>query len=442
MISNFKGIKNYKTLIPIKRSIHKTTKNHYHGGIFHHWVKSLGKINVNKFSRANKNIKVFLALSSGVDSTMAGYLMMQKFPNLNYVGVYLNNWDHQEESGGLNSCPSEREWAKVQFISQKLNIPSIKLNFIKNYWNSVFEPTLNNYQLGLTPNPDILCNKEVKFGVLWDHLKHYAGSDEFWLVTGHYATIDHRNPNHLRLIQGVDPIKDQTYYLAGLSQEKLKKVIFPLGVFYKKDIKQLAKDVGFVEQSEQKESMGICFIGKRSTGFQQFLSNYLRKQQVKVVNWKNGKFITNVNIWEFTLGQRLRGTGLGQRWYVGIKDTPSSIIMAVNQRDHPCMYTTKLILKQFEFFNNDDNHSLFKGGKITMAKVRSQAKPTKIYIKSSAKEKKNIAYEVEFVSTQRGLTPGQFIVVYDLNSCLIGCSLIDSVGLPTPKWYSNNSREV
>ncbi|KXN66716.1 5-methylaminomethyl-2-thiouridylate-methyltransferase [Conidiobolus coronatus NRRL 28638] len=285
--------------------------------------------------RANKNIKVFLALSSGVDSTMAGYLMIQKFPNLNYVGVYLNNWDHQEESGGLNSCPSEREWAQVQFISQKLNIPTIKLNFIKNYWNSVFEPTLNNYQLGLTPNPDILCNKEVKFGVLWDHLKHYAAGDEFWLVTGHYATVDHRNPNHLRLIQGVDPIKDQTYYLAGLSQEKLNKVIFPLGAFYKKDIKQLAKDVGFVEQSEQKESMGICFIGKRSTGFQQFLSNYLRKQQVKVVNWKNGKFITNVNIWEFTLGQRLRGTGLGQRWYVGIKDAASSIIMAVNQRDHP-----------------------------------------------------------------------------------------------------------
>lgn len=362
-----------------------------------------------------KNKKVVLGMSGGVDSSVAAILLKEQ--GYDVIGVFMKNWEEKDDNG---VCLSEEDYKDVIAVAEQLEIPYYSVNFVKEYWDKVFTYFLNEYKRGRTPNPDVMCNKEIKFRAFLDYAMK-IGAD--YVATGHYARIIHEEKDgNIKsvMLRGVDDNKDQTYFLCQLNQEQLEKVLFPLGNYTKPQIREIAEKYN-LKTAKKKDSTGICFIGERN--FNEFLSKYLPAKKGNIVNTE-GKILGRHNgLMYYTIGQR-KGIGIGntkegtgEPWFVVDKDLEKNELV-VTQGDNSVLYSTGLIATDFNFINKDE---------ITFplnctVKYRYRQDDSKAVINKLNENE----YEVIFDKPQKAVTLGQIVVAYNGEKCL-GGGVIDKI---------------
>jgi tRNA-specific 2-thiouridylase len=348
---------------------------------------------------------VVVGLSGGVDSSLSALLLKER--GYHVIGLFMKNW---EEADG--PCTAVQDFDDVVRVSQALDIPYYSVNFVEEYRQNVFAEFLRDFQAGLTPNPDILCNREIKFKAFLDKALQ-LGAD--YIATGHYARLDSEG----RLLKGLDPDKDQSYFLHAVKQEAFQKVLFPVGDLLKKEVRQLAKKYNLATHAK-KDSTGICFIGKRD--FKTFMSQYVaicpgpfETLDGTVVGQHDGSAF-------YTIGQR-KGLGLGgegDAWYVIGKDGKRNAVIVERGASHPALFSTFLYAKDFTWVSQAPSSYPF----CCSAKIRYRQQDTPCTLFEDGR--------VEFAAAQRAVTPGQSIVFYQGDLCL-GGALIRPLSKPTSR---------
>lgn len=345
---------------------------------------------------------VVVGMSGGVDSSVAAYLLKQQ--GYNVIGLFMLNW---EETGEDGACTAESDYADVIRVCSALDIPYYSVNFAAQYRERVFAHFLDEYRAGRTPNPDVLCNREIKFGPF----REYAismGAD--FIATGHYCGIEHLNGCH-RLKKAADSGKDQTYFLNQVREEQLANVLFPLAELPKPEVRKIAEETGLVT-AKKKDSTGICFIGERN--FRKFLKEYLPAQSGKIVTLNGETVGEHIGLMYYTLGQR-KGLDLGGkrgeegRWFVVEKDLKNNILY-VSHGDEAPLYSKACKVSGLNWIG----FSPEKEFECT-AKFRYRQPEQKVKIKLDGK-----VATVEFADPQRAVTEGQYAVFYDDTYCLGG----------------------
>lgn len=337
---------------------------------------------------------VVVGMSGGVDSSVSAYLL--KSQGYRVIGLFMKNWEETDSNG---VCKASHEYEDVVKVCQQLDIPYYSVNFVEEYRQSVFDQFLADFKAGLTPNPDILCNREIKFKVFLDKALN-LGAD--YLATGHYCRLDSQS----RLLKGTDPDKDQSYFLHAVPQDAFKKVLFPIGHLTKKEVRQIAKTAGLAT-SEKKDSTGICFIGKRD--FKPFLAQYLG---TKPGNFEtpDGQIVGRHDGAAFyTIGQR-RGLGLGgegDAWYVVGKDQRRNTVTVVRGDNHPALFSPSLKVHSLAWIAETPPFPLQ-----CTARIRYRQKDQACTLHADGR--------VVFQEPQRAVTPGQSIVFYQDDLCLGG----------------------
>ncbi|XP_037499008.1 mitochondrial tRNA-specific 2-thiouridylase 1 [Rhipicephalus sanguineus] len=274
--------------------------------------------------------RVVCGMSGGVDSSVAAYLLKKK--GYDVVGVFMRNWDSRDAG---ERCVLDAEESDAQFVCDHLKIPMKTVDFVKTYWHSVFSTMLDEYQMGWTPNPDMLCNRAVKFGVFHEYATRRLGAD--LVATGHYARLHPLPDGRVRLMQGVDAVKDQSFFLAQVKQEALQRSLFPLGDLEKATVKQIAENIGLHKIATKKESMGLCFIGKRD--FRAFVEQYLEPRPGSFVDMETGKVVgTHTGVHSWTVGQRCNIGGCPVAYYVARLCHRTQRISVVPGQHHPALY--------------------------------------------------------------------------------------------------------
>ncbi|XP_057657492.1 mitochondrial tRNA-specific 2-thiouridylase 1 [Diorhabda carinulata] len=282
--------------------------------------------------------KVAVGISGGVDSSIAALLLKRK--GFNVQGVFMQNWDIRDEKG---VCSSEEDFKDAQFVCNKLGIKLNHVNFVKQYWNEVFCDLIKEYESGNTPNPDILCNRNIKFNYFYKYAIGELGCDA--IATGHYANSSfgrflekYESNKAVKLLLAKDSKKDQTFFLCQVRQEMLRKTMFPLGNLTKLEVKQLAVDNDLERIASKPESMGICFIGSRN--FQDFIKEYIPDKSGDFVDIDTGKVVgKHEGIHKWTLGQRTRISGLPVAYFVGRKYVENNIIYVASGTDHSLLHS-------------------------------------------------------------------------------------------------------
>lgn len=345
---------------------------------------------------------VVIGMSGGVDSSVAALLLKEQ--GFNVIGLFMKNWEETDEDG---SCPAAKDFEDVVRICDKISIPYYSVNFAKEYWDNVFTHFLSELKLGHTPNPDILCNREIKFKVLLDKALQ-LGAD--FLATGHYC-LSERLETHVNLLKGKDPGKDQSYFLYAISQYALKHALFPIGDLHKHEVREIARKNG-LHTFEKKDSTGICFIGKRD--FKQFLGQYLPFQKGDFENTAGKKVGQHDGVAYYTIGQR-KGLGIGgpgDAWFVVGKDVERNVVIIDQGTGHPALYSNGLIATDFHWHLPEYPKLPF----FCKAKIRYRQEDQECYIEEVSEN--NI--RVQFVKPQRAITPRQSIVFYQGQICLGG----------------------
>lgn len=351
---------------------------------------------------------VYMAMSGGVDSSVSAALLKQQ--GYQVQGIYMRNWDTSDEKG---ECTSRQDWQDVQKVCQQLDIPCHHVDFVKEYWQDVFEKTLDDYAHGLTPNPDIACNNYIKFGALLSKIPKDA-----WFATGHYC----RSNQDGKLLRGLEQNKDQSYYLSTVNQEALVRTIFPLGqVENKAQVKQLALDLGLVDIAKKKESMGICFIGTRKK-FATFLQQYIDQPPGPVVDFETNKIIGQHNgLYGYTIGQASRICHKSHKWFVTEKDLKSNTLYVVPGSNHPSLFSTTLLARDWVWIHDEAAKNA-----IDMevdAQVRYRMSPEKAILSITKQDNK---YKLHFKNPIRAIARGQQVVIWNQDWCL-GSGVIDKV---------------
>jgi len=375
------------------------------------------------FNASNQNIKVIVAMSGGVDSSVAAHLLIQQ--GYQVEGMFMKNWEEQDTK---TKCSAEQDANDAQQVCDNLGIKLHKVNFANEYWDNVFENFLSEYKNGRTPNPDILCNREIKFKVF---LKYADFLGAHFIATGHYAGIEKTKNDtgavEYCLTMAIDHNKDQTYFLYTLGQEQLSKVIFPLANYKKNQIRSIAQGLGLITHNK-KDSTGICFIGELK--FKNFLSTYLPNQPGEIVavdidGMANKVIGKHDGLMYYTIGQR-KGLHIGglrdaneEPWYVVDKNLTTNQLL-VAQGDHPLLYGNTLEAEQFSFVQGKKFQQHTLANEILLkckAKIRyrQQEQACEAVINSITNTCKVI-----FDEKQRAITPGQSIVFYQDNICLGG----------------------
>lgn len=353
---------------------------------------------------------IVVGMSGGVDSSVAAYLLKQQ--GFDVVGIFMKNWEENDDEG---VCTATADYADVRSVCETIGIPYYTVNFAKEYRDRVFSYFLDEYKKGRTPNPDVLCNCEIKFKAFLDFaLSTGAGL----LATGHYCRL---NGDKL-LLRGADAGKDQSYFLAGLRHDQLKNVVFPVGDLQKTEVRRIAKDCG-LSNAEKKDSTGVCFIGERN--FKQFLMQYLPAQPGDMVD-EHGKVVgRHDGLMYYTLGQR-RGLGIGGRndgtgesWFVIGKDLKRNLLI-VQQGEHDELYSTSLDARTVNWIAGAPPANVFD----CTAKFRYRQPDQQVSVSVDG-----TGAHVSFAQPQRAVTPGQWVVFYRGELCL-GGGPIDVV---TPK---------
>lgn len=350
-------------------------------------------------------------MSGGVDSSVSAYLL--KNQGYTVEGLFMKNWQEDDDE----HCSAETDLSDAKAVCAKLNIPLHTVNFSHKYWDKVFSHFLDEYKAGRTPNPDILCNKEIKFKAFFDHAIQ-MGAD--YIATGHYAR-NKVNAEGVHLLKGSDRNKDQSYFLYAVPSQALHKTIFPLGEMQKQDVRQIAKDLNLVNH-DKKDSTGICFIGERK--FKRFLSEYLLAQPGDIIQ-PNGEVLgRHDGLMYYTLGQR-QGLGIGGRsdaieqpWYVVAKDTEKNQLIVAQGNDHPLLFSQGLYASQLHWFNDIDLSKPLT----CHAKTRYRQACQACLVSQQGDDRVCVV----FSDKQRAVTPGQSVVFYHKNECL-GGGIIDAI---------------
>lgn len=354
--------------------------------------------------------RVVLGMSGGVDSSVAAVLLKEQ--GYEVIGVFMKNWDEEDENG---VCMADEDYKDVVAVAEQLNIPYYSINFVKEYWERVFQYFLSEYRLARTPNPDVMCNKEIKFKAFLEYAEK-LGAD--YIATGHYARLIEDENGQKIMLKGVDDNKDQTYFLSGLTQKQLEKVLFPLGEYQKSEIREIAQKYD-LKTANKKDSTGICFIGERN--FNEFLSKYLPAQKGDIIDIDGKKLGTHNGLMYYTIGQR-KGIGLGnskdgtgEPYFVVDKKLETNELI-VAQGDDKLLYSKVLIANNFNFINPIEFP--FECG----VKFRYRQKDVKGIITKINDDE----YRIDFEEPQRAVTLGQIAVIYKGDICL-GGGTIDKV---------------
>ncbi len=299
--------------------------------------------------------KILLGLSGGVDSAVAAYLLKKQ--GYDVTCAFMRNWDSYANNDILGNpqinddvCPQEQDYLDAKAVADLLELPLLRVDFVKEYWDDVFQVFLDEYQKGRTPNPDILCNKHIKFAAF----RKFANDLGFdTLATGHYARVDHSGEES-KLLRGIDNNKDQTYFLCQISQDALRHTLFPIGDLEKSEVRKIASDLQLDSVSTKKDSTGICFIGERN--FRDFLKNYLPSKDGDIVDIDTlevkGK---HVGVLYYTIGQR-KGLGIGGNmgpWFVVGKDVEKNILYVANGNESNWLYSTSCIVSNVNWFSSE-----------------------------------------------------------------------------------------
>jgi tRNA-specific 2-thiouridylase len=344
---------------------------------------------------------VVVGMSGGVDSSVAALLLKQQ--GYQVIGLFMKNWEEKDEKG---ICLSAYDFEDVQKVCAQIDIPCYTVNFVTEYQELVFSQFLTELKKGYTPNPDILCNREIKFKSFLD--KAVAlGAD--YLATGHYCIIEKDQSYYLH--KGKDPYKDQSYFLYTLSQKTLKKVLFPIGHLTKQEVRSIALSHNLFT-AKKKESMGICFIGKRN--FKNFLLPYLGYQKGAFENTQGQILGQHDGLAYYTIGQRkgLKIGGPGDAWFVVGKDPKRNVIIVEQGFDHPSLYQSELTASDMSWIAGYPPEAPCH----CSAKIRYRQKDQNCIIEKISETK---AF-VRFLEPQRAITPRQSIVFYMDNRCLGG----------------------
>lgn len=362
-------------------------------------------------------MKVVVGISGGVDSAVAALLLKRE--GYDVVGLFMKNWDSNinNDPEGITEdiCPQELDYIDAKKVCDELSIPLYRVDFIKEYWDDVFKYFLNELEKGRTPNPDIMCNKYIKFNLFKKEAKK-LGADK--IATGHYARIEGN-----RLLRGVDNNKDQTYFLSQVTAEQLKDVLFPIGHLTKDEVRKIAKENN-IPVFDKKDSTGICFIGERN--YQKFISNYLKGIKGDIINIETQEKVgEHTGLMNYTIGQR-RNVGLSgdeQRHYVCGKDSKTNTLYIAYGSDSKYLLSDEAIIENMNYIS--DKHPTFATAKF---RYRSEDIPVTIeYLENN---------EIKVKYTDgKTITPGQACVIYLGEQCLMGGIIKQVFKDNKPLWY-------
>lgn len=362
----------------------------------------------------NGRKKIVVGMSGGVDSSVAAALL--KAQGHEVIGMFMKNWEETDENG---VCQSSKEFEDVVRVCEALEISYHTVDFVREYWDNVFTEFLDQYEKGNTPNPDILCNREIKFKVFLEKALE-MGAD--FLATGHYAQIvDHNGEK--ALYKGIDCGKDQTYFIYTINKSILNNVLFPIGHLEKKKVREIATYLG-LSTHDKKDSTGICFIGERN--FRNFLSNYISKGKGQFKNLSGKVVGEHIGVSYYTFGQR-KGLGLGgqgEPWFVVDKDATNNIVYVERGEYHPALYSDFALVKDLYWVNHlgPGNFPLR-----CSAKTRYRQRDQECTL---IKDDEGII-KVIFDVPQRAMTPQQAMVFYQGEKCLGG----GTISLIGPNYY-------
>lgn len=366
---------------------------------------------MSNFDQINKGRhRIAVGLSGGVDSTMAALTLKNQGHEV--VGVYMQNWAVENDDP---HCSAHQDLTDAKMAADQIGIEFHTVNFANDYWHQVFQHCLDEFAAGRTPNPDVWCNREIKFKTLLDYAMS-IGAD--YLATGHYARIENKNGEFF-LLTGIDDNKDQSYFLYLLNQAQLSKSLFPIGHLHKNHLRALAKEAGLANHA-RKDSTGICFIGERK--FKAFLREYLLAQPGNMET-PEGKTVGNHDgVMFYTLGQR-QGLHIGGRkeateapWYVLAKDVKRNVLIVGQGHDHPLLFSSELTCSQLHWISGKAPTSAFH----CTAKTRYRQPSQRCQISEISGETAKVIFE----QPQRAITPGQSVVFYRDNVCLGGGIII------------------
>jgi tRNA-specific 2-thiouridylase len=359
--------------------------------------------------------KIMVAMSGGVDSSVSALLLQMQGQDI--AGMFMKNWEEDDRFG---ECSATEDAADARAVAASMGLTLYTRNFATEYWENVFEEFLSEYRAGRTPNPDILCNREIKFKTFLEHAEQ-LGAEK--IATGHYVRSDYKDGKH-RLLRGVDHNKDQSYFLYAVGQEQLAKTLFPVGELEKPRVRELAEQAGF-NVFDKKDSTGICFIGERN--FTSFLSEYLPAQPGEIRTTDDEVIGEHQGLMFHTLGQR-QGLGIGgvkgfpeSPWYVLHKDLDNNVLYVGQDHQHPWLLSTRLEASQLAWVSGTAPGA---GSSLT-AKVRYRQKDQAVSIEQIDEDRMNL----KFKQAQRAVTPGQSVVLYDGEVCL-GGGIIDAMDSP------------
>ncbi|BBN12748.1 hypothetical protein MPTK1_5g22570 [Marchantia polymorpha subsp. ruderalis] len=408
-------------------------------------VESLEPVN----GKAGLGPVIAVGLSGGVDSSIAALLLKRQ--GYRVFGVYMRNWDSSDEVGGT-ACSAERDYEDARLVAKQLGIELYEVDNQKRYWTDVFESFTSDFSTGLTPNPDLACNRYIKFDALLEQAKQ-LGADK--LATGHYARLGlSRDGQQFQLLRGIDHDKDQSYFLASVAGSALQSVMFPLGSLIKSDVRKLAATEGLIT-AQKRSSAGICFVGRRN--FSDFISEYVDMKPGPFIAVNSGAEIgTHDGIPSYTHGQRARIGGQPEAWYVVGKDVPNNSVFVAAGPEHPALFCTTAVADGLSWISGalpaelaegrvlkclykaryrqpveectvclasaDSEEALREGMGIAFTNSRKFLPSSLCRLQSVAMQGEQL--QIKFLNPARAITPGQALVLYDGQVCLGAARLL------------------
>lgn len=349
-------------------------------------------------------MRVTVGMSGGVDSAVAAWLLKEQ--GYDVTGVFMVNWEEEDEEG---VCTAADDFDDARRCCDVIGIPYYTVNFSRTYRERVFSVFLKEYEAGRTPNPDVLCNSEIKFNAFLDFA---LKTESEYLATGHYARLK-KEDGQATLLRGRDDNKDQTYFLCALHQPQLMRALFPVGEMQKSEVRALAQKIG-LPNAQKKDSTGICFIGERK--FAQFIGQYIPSEPGPMVDIDTGLVLAqHEGLSRYTIGQRkgigIGGMGSGEPWFVAEKDAANNTLYICQGKNHPFLYKNGLYAVNFSWIAGRAPAQQFD----CTVKFRYRQKDVDCHV---TVEEENV--RVDFDTPQRAVTPGQYAVLYQGEVCLGG----------------------